>query len=286
MSERLDMFKNVKIEEWRDGRLQEPVGISTHVFSGGEPHVNFAENAEIDGLKFVISVCDGTSESLIQAIVACDALYNSALEVSLFLPYLPGARQDRGYPLTAGVYATIINTGAFKRVICVDPHSYVMPGFIERLVIIDPVDVVPDSLFEGDGTFSVISPDKGARVRAGSIAEKYGLPLVIADKVRDPNNNFRISGYSCDEITTDYAVVIDDICDGGGTFLALAGELGMDKDKLRLWTTHGIYAKGIDIINKNYGMVGCTNSLPGSSQAQLQVDLTDVLTRTLAKLDK
>ena len=279
------MFDNIKIEEWRDGKLVEPIGVSTHVFSAGEPHINFADNAEIDKNRFVISVYSGTSESLVQAIVAGDALYRRGGHVTLFLPYLPGARQDRGAPFTANVYANIINGACFDRVICVDPHSDVMPRLIRRLTIIDPVDVVPDSMLECDGTMTVISPDKGARVRAKSIADKYGLPLVVADKRRDPGNNFRIAGYECEKITTDYAVVIDDICDGGGTFLALAAELGMDREKLRLWTTHGIYAKGIDIINKCYGMIGCTNSLPDAFNST-RVDLTDVLIKTLTKLEK
>lgn len=282
----MGMFDNIKIQEWKGGKLVATVGVSSHVFSGGEPHLNFSADAAVEGRTFVISVFSGSSDDLVKALVAEDALSRKGADrVILFLPYLPGARQDRGAPLTAEVMADLINTAYFDDVIAVDPHSWLMPSLIKNFTSISAVDVVPDSFFVGSGAKTIISPDAGAVTRAGSIAEKYGLPLVVASKQRDPDDHYRLKGYSCEKVTTEYAVVIDDICDGGGTFLALADAIDMDRDKLRLWTTHGIYAKGIDIINERYGMVGCTNSMPGSKKAQVQVDLTDVLVKTLKDLE-
>ena len=58
-------------------------------------------------------------------------------------------------------------------------------------------------------------------------------------------------------------VITDDICDGGGTFHGVAAALrevyGNDF-KLHLWTSHGIYSKGVEELLKTFDTLGCTNS--------------------------
>ena len=57
-------------------------------------------------------------------------------------------------------------------------------------------------------------------------------------------------------------LVVDDICDGGGTFLLLAEALrkaGIDNN-LELYVSHGIFSKGTDIIYKSFYPIYTTNS--------------------------
>jgi phosphoribosylpyrophosphate synthetase len=56
-------------------------------------------------------------------------------------------------------------------------------------------------------------------------------------------------------------VVIDDICDGGTTFIELAKIL--PKAKLYLFTTYGIYSKGMDVLlDAGYVGVQCKYVVP------------------------
>lgn len=54
------------------------------------------------------------------------------------------------------------------------------------------------------------------------------------------------------------AVITDDICDGGATFIGIAKELRrLNCHKVVLYVTHGIFSKGIEVL-----MDCLTNYLP------------------------
>ena len=59
-------------------------------------------------------------------------------------------------------------------------------------------------------------------------------------------------------------IVVDDICDGGYTFIQLAQvikeEYGFTGD-LHLVVTHGIFSKGFDDLNKYYTSINWVNSV-------------------------
>jgi len=244
-------------------------------FPGGEPHVNLFSDEECetipDDAEFIVRVNKGLVPELALATLLRQVLTAQfpSNDATLFLPYFPGARQDRGVPATLHYMANLVELADFDSVFIVDPHSEATErALIGRdLHIMQSVDLVPAELFSYTGyvnsrtpEFVVISPDKGAVKRAQAVADRFGVPLVVAEKHRDPENKFRIGSYSVPEFKADYAVVIDDICDGGGTFLALADAINMPTENLRLWTTHGIYSKGPDALTSKYGMLATTDS--------------------------
>lgn len=257
---------------------------STHQFSAGEPHLNFAVES-LAGRHFVVEVSGGDLGHLAAALVYKDGLTRKGAEtVTLFIPYLPGARQDRAEPFTAKVVAGLINSGGFDNVIAVDPHSPVLPGMVDNFFALDMLAIIPPAVVEGDVT--IIAPDAGAHDRALYIADAYGLPAVHAEKHRDPAKKFAIASYECPKIETSRAVVIDDICDGGGTFMALASAIDVPTEGLSLWTTHGIYSKGVAALHEHYSLLATTTSLPSSEWADLTVPLDGPLTNALTSLIK
>lgn len=251
-------------------------------FSGGEPHVNVLDEAAVAGGSFVIDVRGGTFGALGEMLVASDALRrHGAATVQLFLPYLPGARQDRGAPLTCKVVADLVNSAGFDRVICLDPHSPVMPAMIDRLAVIDPVETIDGRFFEGGDTV-VVCPDAGAAARAEAVAARFGRPIVHARKHRDPRFG-EVQQVECDPLPTgSIGVVVDDICDGGATFLHLARAIGSPAASLRLWTTHGIYARGLDELRTHYSLIGCTDSCPTTSTPDVHRSARALLEQFLA----
>jgi len=60
------------------------------------------------------------------------------------------------------------------------------------------------------------------------------------------------------------ALIVDDICDGGATFIGLAKELLiLGANSVSLFVTHGIFRSGTDIIfESGISKIITTNSLP------------------------
>lgn len=244
-------------------------------FSGGEPHVNVPAAAEIAGLDFIIDARVHSFTALGEVLVMNDALRRSrARQVNLFCPYLPGARQDRGAPLTARVYADIINAAHFDSVVGVDPHSPVMAALLDRFSAVESCDVLPLELINVPGA-TLICPDAGAAKRVEAVADRFGLSVLYARKHRDPATG-QLSGFTCDPLPAGATgIVIDDICDGGGTFLGLADAIDAPRERLRLWTSHGIYSKGVAPLHARYSVLACTDSFPTPhlSEIEIVVDL-------------
>jgi ribose-phosphate pyrophosphokinase len=266
----IDMI-TIWLSEPNTGELQAFPGITLLAFPGGEPHANVPDPAAIAGGSFVIDTRIGSFNTFGLLLVANDALRRSgATEVRLFCPYLPGARQDRDAPLTAKVYADIINAAGFDEIVAVDAHSPVMPALLDRCRVVGSTSIVPAEMLAGESV-TVICPDAGAAKRSESVADLFHLPVVYARKHRDPLTG-RLSGFSCEALPgSAIGVVVDDICDGGGTFLGLADATGLPREQLRLWTTHGIYSKGVAALHERFAMIGCTDSFPSTHLADVDL---------------
>lgn len=189
----------------------------------------------------------------------------------LVLPFVPGARQDRlnatGDSLfTLKSIARLLNARRFPSVTILDPHSDVAAGLIDRCRVVAPADImtrVPAGKYA-----AVISPDAGAEKRAGAVAKRLGVPLIHAWKTRNVTTG-EISGFGYDAdwlkacaATHKPLLIVDDICDGGGTFIGLADEILRDTSAdLHLYTTHGLYSKGTRELSKRFSHLYCTDSI-------------------------
>jgi ribose-phosphate pyrophosphokinase len=59
--------------------------------------------------------------------------------------------------------------------------------------------------------------------------------------------------YGILELTGKTCLIVDDICDGGGTFVLAANYLhSLGAKNIALYTTHGIYSKGTDVLSDNH----------------------------------
>lgn len=242
-----------------------PANHKVFQFPGGESHVVLEPKATVQ-IAFVQGAEGDDLMALAMWADACKR--HGGLKTVLALPYLPGARQDRGTPLGAKVYADFINSLGIDHVVCIDPHSDVAPALYDRLTIVPLTDLpIWDTLFKGKFA-GVIIPDVGAAKRAQAVADKLGVPTYQAGKKRDFATG-KLSGFHCEQLPPNgHFLVVDDICDGGGTFVGLADAIAeQDKSdfRLSLWVTHGIYSKGMSALEFRYSNIYNTNSHPGYS---------------------
>lgn len=179
--------------------------------------------------------------------------------VELYCPYILGGRSDAKFKLNQSfdlkIIANIINSCNFNKVTIIDPHSAVTPALINNCQAFDILYWLPMKLRSKD--IELISPDAGAYKKMVNIAEKIKKPLIPANKVRldDGSPAIKFDG----DVNGKDCVIIDDICDGGRTFIALSKALKEAGAKsVELVVTHGIFSYGIKL--ENIDKIYTTNS--------------------------
>lgn len=191
-------------------------------------------------------------------------------KIQLFLPYLPFGRQDRvcnkGEANGIAAYARVLNSLDFERVTLLDPHSDVAAGAIDRCVTTDMAEFMNHHTRMGWMDFSntwLVAPDAGAVKRVKELVKELGAAgMITATKERDTETR-ELTKTKLDEDTTGRNIlVVDDLCDGGRTFVALAKAIREhgEPETLRLWVTHGIFSYGTDVVTEHFDGVYTTNS--------------------------
>lgn len=220
-------------------------------FAGGECHVRFLAEFN-EGDKIRINTRLNTSDDVMNLCLAVDALRTMHVGyIEAFIPYVPYARQDRvmvtGEPLSIKVFATIINSLTLNKVIVFDPHSDVTPALVNNCQYIANFEMVKYFLSELRLTdFTLVSPDLGAYKKVDKLAAKIGYKGQIATgiKTRDLATGKIIkTDVNADDLKGEACVVVDDICDGGRTFIELAAALkAKNAGDLYFIVSHGIFS--------------------------------------------
>lgn len=216
-------------------------------------------------------------------ICANKALRNLGVrKINLYVPYFLGARSDRkftegGVNYLKEVICPIINSQKFKSVTVMDPHSDVLEACIKNFKKIDNIKLVKQALTKIDNTNTarekliLVSPDAGALKKIYHVAEHFQINnIVIANKHRDIKTGKIVStevpGLTQEPYRKNF-VIVDDICDGGRTFLEIAKTIRKERnkstfnDKIYLIVTHGIFSAGLDELKKHFDGIFCTNSV-------------------------
>lgn len=241
-------------------------------FSGGECHVKFkCKFDENDRIRIHTRL--NSSDDVMTLCLAVDALRNMDVSyIEVFIPYIPYARQDRvmvpGEPLSIKVFAGIINSLNLNKVYVFDAHSDVSVALLNRCTNIANYDMVNYFLKTLKLTdFTLVSPDIGAYKKVDKLAEKIGYKGQIATgiKVRDLATGQIIkSDVNTEDLHGLACIVIDDICDGGRTFIELAAALkAKNAGDLYFICSHGIFSyNALDRLKEaGYQNVCCSDSI-------------------------
>lgn len=245
-------------------------------FPAGEQHIKVSEASTQTPSHVLVTGTD--ANDYVAAAMWIDHAHQLGHKVSALIPYLPGARQDRGNPFGAQVYANLINSMKADRVVCFDPHSPVMPELINNLVVVDSDSVISAALRVGSRAYvGVIAPDAGAVARAQRAATALGVPLYRSVKKRDFATG-KLSGFDCETLPAEgRLLVVDDICDGGGTFMGLATATGLPADRLDLWVSHGVFSGRAANLTEAYGRIFTTDSHPGHENPQVAATIVPLM---------
>jgi len=197
-------------------------------------------------------------------------------EIALYVPYFIGARSDRkfvdgGVNYLKQVICPIINSLNFVTVVILDPHSDVLEACLNNYEKVNNHLLVKHALSKIDNKngaqdrICLVSPDAGAYKKIFDVAKKFGIENIItATKVRDmrSGNILRTEIPTLNQHDDLKYVIIDDICDGGRTFIELAKAIKGSRPtaKVYLVVTHGIFSAGFDQLNQYFEGIYTTNS--------------------------
>lgn len=194
-------------------------------------------------------------------------------EISLYVPYFLGARSDRKFTIGSSNYlksviCPIINSQNYTKVTILDAHSDVLEACLNHFEKRSNIGVVHFALAGidvGNEDIVIISPDAGALKKIYDVAQAFKIMNVVtAGKVRDITSG-KIVKTEMPDISK-YAgkkfLIIDDICDGGRTFIELAKTIKeqLPDAECYLCITHGIFSAGLKELNQHFKGIFCTNS--------------------------
>lgn len=262
---------------------------SSH-FPGGEQFIRIdpiAANEQDRGTPVLIFNRIRCGDDVMKLLMAKDAMNILGFDVrAAIIPYFPYGRQDRavnaGESFSAKVFAKLMNDN-FDGVISLDNHSPVTNAVLDFNMELCSAPAVAQWIAQRltpdtDGgvwdyqheRIVILAPDAGAVKRAEKVAKELKLKNPVWDvdvryatKKRDLLSGKVLSVDAPTFQSDEHVFVIDDICDGGRTFMELAGEVRRGKNQplsLNLFVTHGIFSKGLHTLFGYYDYIATTDS--------------------------
>lgn len=172
----------------------------------------------------------------------------------LYLGYLPYSRYDfterTNDALSLKVFCNIVNSMKFSQVTLDDCHSNVGIALLDNCVNVPQHELVLSLVPEINDYEAIIAPDYGSVKKAHKLAKMLCIPVIECGKIRDQETGKIISFHVPVEKVRGMinVLIVDDICDGGGTFVPIIEALNKEVPRVDLYVTHGIFSKGVDLL--------------------------------------
>jgi ribose-phosphate pyrophosphokinase len=235
--------------------------IKLTLFPDNHPHVQLQDIAAGDEVCVVCPI--RSSQELVQLLEIANALDHAwAKKKELVIPYLMGARFDRlmqlGDSVDLEVVANAVNSCGFERVNLFDAHSDVAALLIRNAKNHNNSRLVKS--YDKPNAVLIV-PDAGAVKKADKYLEWNPniTDVVYCQKVRDlSNGNITLKVLEPGKCEFRNCVIIDDLCDGGATFIAIAEQI--KPAHLTLIVSHGLFSKGFSVLEKHFQSIITTDS--------------------------
>lgn len=245
-------------------------------FPTGEKHIRIKELQADDEVVLVYADPSGDIMKLGMAVDICRRA--DVANITVVMPFVPYARQDEVYvegdPLSIQVFAKFLNSLHVNKVVITDPHSKVTPGLIYHSSVVHQHEVAMSAVLDLDQhlmfPIALVAPDLGAAKKIKDLQayiwniHNLTFPIIQCDKTRDPATG-RITGFKIldGDPTGHHCLMVDDICDGGGTFIGLFNVIrDAGAERQSLYVTHGIFSRGVDLLLKRFDRIYTSDSFP------------------------
>lgn len=266
------------------GIYNKQVVIKQSTFPAGERYLKIADESILDlsadvGLKYnamhvTVTPLDARSDTIMDMLLLKDAIHHIDSRITTFanFDYLPYGRQDRvcssGESDSLKVFMSIISK-AYDKISILDAHNAKFP-YPDNVLLMKPNYLKDFKPVFTEGMLltnfnkeraAIVQVDSGARDRCIKAAEELIVDnIIVFDKQRTEGritHSLRSDSLMFGPKKIDTFIVIDDICDGGGTFLNVAAELKHINPSayLTLVVTHGVFSAGFDKLREYYSEI-------------------------------
>jgi len=215
-------------------------------FSDGELWIRFDENIRGEDV-FIIQSTNPPDTNILELLLMLDAAKRaSARRVTAVVPYYGYARQDRKdqprVPISAKLFADLIQTAGADRVVSMDLHSSQIQGYFNipfdhlysKKVL---VGAIQDLKLEN---MVVLAPDIGSVPMSRSYAKLLDASLAIIDKRRPEHNESEVM-HLIGKVGAKNVLIMDDMIDTAGTLVSAARKArAMGAISVNAAVTHGV----------------------------------------------
>ena len=175
------------------------------------------------------------------------------------VPYFPFGRHDRRrdewdsdpLQMALDIVRPMLDANCL---VTIDPHSDVsgvIPHISQRFVVEQFLLAHPEGV-SGEHFDTIVIPDNGATKKSYEWAFRFPQSIVLQGHKKRNVRTGELTGFYVDSddcilASAKQILIVDDICDGGGTFIGLADWLAekCEGHEITLLTTHGLYTKGV-----------------------------------------
>lgn len=263
-----------------NGNIQE---VDQFTFSGGEVQVRIDPTVDYITDEITIIAKIKSSDDLMALLLTWDAVRyraNAITIMKLELKYFPYARQDRrcqkGEASSMYMACQMVNMMSFDEVVVWDIHNESTLGMLNNVNHKPQHELVSQIIDDYD---YLVSPDKGAKPKI----EKLSFcphSVIVGEKITDVSTG-EITHTTIhkpdDSLANSKALIVDDICDGGRTFIELAKVLKKEGvSQVDLYVTHGIFSKGFEVFDNLIDNIYTTDSFySGTNDNVIVLNLED-----------
>lgn len=249
-------------------------------FPDGEVQISLGEFSHKDQICVRCRITNAEELFIVTQIIDILDRHDVYYNINIF--YLMGMRMDRvmdfNRPFTLKVIGKMLNDSNAETIAILEPHSDIiydcrLGNKFATLFLEKPVR--PENLTTD---YQLVLPDAGAVERYGYFSED----AISCSKIRDISTGkiLEIKIDNPEIIGNRPLMVIDDLCDGGGTFCRIAealGKLGVSKERLNISVVHMVNSRGIENLSKNFNHVWFTNSYKDWENLPKNVTMTKVI---------
>lgn len=202
---------------------------------------------------------EGEFMHLVQLVTLLRATHGDAARIRLYMPYLPYARQDKTISNTTTFalwpFLVLLDQLKFEHISVFDPHSPLIQQIADKksanyntpIIVLSALTAITAAIDEVKPHI-ILFPDSGAAGRYGpllsGLAKDRGINLYSARKVRQPETGAIIGTYVPTMPAGSTVLMVDDICDGGMTFIKIAEQIPFMN--IHLYVSHGLFTKGLE----------------------------------------
>lgn len=249
-------------------------------FPDGEVQISLGDFSHKDQICVECRITNAEELFIITQVLDILDRHDVYYDVNIF--YLMGMRMDRvmdfNRPFTLKIVMDMLWHYNASSIRVLEPHSEVYRRLNPRA---EELFISTKGLPTNWVNCQIVYPDKGASERY-SFHYSMDLPVIQCSKERNVSTG-KITSIKIDnpqDIKDKPLLIIDDLCDGGGTFCGVAKafeKVGVSKDRLNISVIHMVNAKGIENLSKHFNHVWFTNSYKDWENLPENVTMTKLI---------